>query len=66
MEKEYDFTKGERGKFYKKDGKINLPVYLEEENLKYVEKIAKEKNLDLNTIVNKLIKENINIAQMLN
>jgi len=66
MKKEYDFTKGERGKFYNKDAKINLPVYLEEENYKFVEKIAKEKNLDLTTIVNKLIKENINIAQGLN
>ncbi|MBU0475576.1 MAG: hypothetical protein KKF62_15615 [Bacteroidetes bacterium] len=66
MKKEYDFTKGERGKFYNKDAKINLPVYLEEANLKFVEKIAKEKNLYLTTIVNRLIKENINIAQMLN
>ena len=66
MKKEYDFTNSERGKFYNKEAKMNLPVYLEEENYKFVEKIAEEKNLDLTTIVNRLIKENINIAQVLN
>jgi len=29
MKKEYDFSKGERGKFYKPDVQLNLPVYLE-------------------------------------
>jgi len=29
MKKEYDFSKGERGKFYRPDTKLNLPVYLE-------------------------------------
>ena len=29
MKKEYDFSKGERGKFYRPGAKLNLPVYLE-------------------------------------
>ena len=29
MKKEYDFSKEERGKFYRSDAKLNLPVYLE-------------------------------------
>lgn len=65
MKQEYDFSKGTRGKFYNIDSKINLPVYLNETNLKYVKKIAEEKKLDLSTIVNQLIKDNINIAQIL-
>ncbi len=65
MKQEYDFSVGTRGKFYHKEVQINLPVYLEKTNLMFVEKIAKEKNSDLNTIVNKLIKENIKIAQVL-
>ena len=28
MKQEYDFAKGERGKFYRPGGKLNLPVYL--------------------------------------
>jgi hypothetical protein len=29
MKKEYDFSKGERGKFYRPDAQLNLPIYLE-------------------------------------
>jgi hypothetical protein len=29
MKKEYDFSKGERGKFYRPDIQLNLPVYPE-------------------------------------
>jgi len=29
MKKEFDFSKGERGKFYRPGAKLNLPVYLE-------------------------------------
>jgi hypothetical protein len=29
MKKEYDFSKGERGRFYRPDAVLNLPVYLE-------------------------------------
>ena len=65
MKKEYDFSRAERGKFYRDDLVLNLPIYLEPENLRYIEKIAAEKKSDLSTIVNKLIKENIKIAQVL-
>lgn len=29
MKAEYDFSKGERGKFYRKDAVFQLPIYLE-------------------------------------
>ena len=29
MKKDYDFSKGERGRFYRPDAVLNLPVYLE-------------------------------------
>jgi hypothetical protein len=35
MKKEYDFSKGERGKFYRPDIQINVPVYLEPDLRKY-------------------------------
>ena len=64
MKKEYDFSKGERGKFYRKDVVLNLPVYLDADNLKFVKNIAEKKNTDLNTVVNALIRENIKIARV--
>lgn len=56
MKKEYDFSKGERGKFYNPGANINLPIYLEPENHAFVENIAKKKHSDLTTVVNELIK----------
>lgn len=43
MKEEYDFSKGERGKFFRNDIKLNLPVYLDDDVLEFVEKIAKKK-----------------------
>ena len=31
MKKEYDFSNGERGKFFRPDAELNIPVYLEPE-----------------------------------
>ena len=28
MKKEYDFSKAERGKFYRKNAEVRLPIYL--------------------------------------
>jgi len=63
MREEYDFSKGKRGKFYRKDSKLNIPIYLDEEVLDFVKKIASKKGIDRSTVVNDLIKGNIKIAQ---
>jgi hypothetical protein len=63
MKKEYDFSKGVRGKFYRPNVRINLPIYLDPENLVFVEKIAKKKNQDIAVIVNKLIKSDKEFAK---
>ncbi len=46
MKENYDFSKGERGKFYKKNVKLNLPIYLDDEVYSFVQKIAKNKQKD--------------------
>ena len=65
MKNEYDFSKGERGKFYHPDARLNLPVYLEDEVLAFVEKIAYKKNEDLSTVVNRLIRGDMKLADMM-
>ncbi len=65
MKKEYDFSKGERGKFYKPNLKLNLPIYLEPEILTFVENIAKKKNSDLSKVVNDLIKTDKQLAEVI-
>ena len=43
MKKEYDFSKGVRGKFYNPDGEFNLPIYLEPEIAEFVDKLSLER-----------------------
>jgi hypothetical protein len=63
MKKEYDFSKGERGKFYHKDVKLNIPVYLDESTLKFIESIAEKRNTDNTTVVNELLKRDMKIVE---
>jgi hypothetical protein len=63
MRKEYDFSKGVRGKFYRPNIKINLPVYLDSEVLDFVQRIAKKRKTDISSIVNNLIKNDIQLIE---
>ena len=65
MRKEYDFSQGERGKFYRQDIRLNLPVYLEKEVLAFVEKLARKRNQDISFIVNQLLRGDMQIAEMI-
>ena len=62
MRDEYDFSKGQRGKFYKQDAKLNMPVYLDEEVRSYLQRQAKAKGKELKEIVNELLKKDIDLA----
>ena len=42
MKKEYDFSKGEWGKFYRAGVKWNLPIYMEPDVEAFVRKIRKK------------------------
>lgn len=63
MKKEYDFSKGERGKFYHPDTELNIPVYLEPEIAEYLRKVAGEKDIDIETLVNDWLKRDIGLIQ---
>ncbi len=55
MEQEYDFSKGVRGKFYKKDATVHTPIYLEPEVEHFVEALAREQKTTISSIVNTLL-----------
>jgi len=63
MRKEYDFSKGERGKFYRPDMKLNIPIYLDDEVSAFVDKIASKKGTDRSSVVNELLRGDIKIAE---
>jgi len=63
MKEEYDFSKGERGKFYYPNAVFNFPVYLDEDIAEFIGKIANEKELELSEIVNDWLRRNIGLIQ---
>lgn len=59
MRKEYDFSKGERGKFYRPNVELSLPIYLEPDVAKFVSKLARAKNMAIEAIVNDWLRQDI-------
>ncbi len=66
MKDNYDFSKGVRGKFYNSDATFNLPIYLETEVLEYFSAKAKAKGVEIDTLINALLKKDIALIEELN
>jgi hypothetical protein len=64
MQKEYDFSKGVRGKFYNKTAKFNLPVYLEPEVENFFTKLAINQKSNLTQIINNLLVKDKELIEM--
>jgi hypothetical protein len=65
MKKEYDFSKGERGKFSDPDAQLNLPLRLDSEVFTFVEAIAKKRKSDISSVVNELLRGDMAVAKVL-
>ncbi len=59
MKNEYDFSKGERGKFYDPNAELLFPIYLEPDIVESMRKIAGQKNTDIEKLVNEWLRRNI-------
>jgi hypothetical protein len=55
MKKEYDFSKAERGKFYRKNAGVRLPIYLDTRLQKQVEGLATRTGWDMGELVNHIV-----------
>lgn len=65
MKKEYDFSKGVRGKFYHPNVRLNLPVYLDDDIAEFIQKYAKQRKVDVQTVVNEILRGNKEMLQAL-
>ncbi len=63
MKAEYDFSKGERGKFYKPDAVFSFPVYLEPDIDDFMNKLANEKDINVQELVNEWLRVNIKLVR---
>jgi hypothetical protein len=62
MKREYDFSKGERGKFYRPGAELKVPVYLEPDVAKAIRKRAEKKGTGIGVTVNEWLRRNIRAA----
>jgi len=63
MRKEYDFSKGERGKFYHPDAELNLPVFLDPDVAAFLQELAEKKGTGVESIVNDWLRKNIDLVR---
>lgn len=63
MKKEYDFSKGVRGKFHKASAKFNLPVYLDNEIQDFIGRIAAEKKTNISAIANRFLRKDMELIE---
>ncbi len=52
MKAEYDFSKGERGKFYHPDAVFSFPIYLEPDVNDVMNQLADENGVEVQRLVN--------------
>lgn len=65
MKKEYDFSKATRGKFYRRNVRLNLPIYLDKDVAEFVKEFARRKKMDSQAAVNKILRGSKEIIQTL-
>ena len=64
MRDEYDFSKGQRGKFHEPSAELHLPVYLDTEVQESLAAIALAKGIDISVLANALLKKDIELIQL--
>lgn len=63
MKKEYDFSKGVRGKFYRANARFNMPIYLDSKVRRFVERIAESRGSDVSAVVNRLLRSDMELVE---
>jgi hypothetical protein len=63
MKDEYDFSKGERGRFYRQGATLAPPVHLDAEVLAFLTARAAARGVPLDELVNLLLKKDIELIE---
>ncbi len=63
MRKEYDFSKGERGKFYHPELELDLPVFLDPDVAAFLLELAAKKGTGVEKIANDWLRKSIDLVQ---
>ncbi len=63
MKAEYDFSTGDRGKFYRPEASLNLPVYLEPDVDAFMRQVSLKTGKDVEKLVNDWLRSNIKLDE---
>jgi hypothetical protein len=63
MKSEYDFSKSERGKFFRPNAELRLPIYLTADVQTYLAERAAQKGIPLGEMVNTLLRQEIQLIE---
>jgi hypothetical protein len=64
MPAEIDFSGGKRGQFYQTGAQLQLPVYLERQVQDRLAALASAKGVELSTLINELLKKDIELIEI--
>jgi hypothetical protein len=65
MKREYDFSKGMGGKFYRQGAELRLPIYLDAKLQGKLELLARKKGKDVGEMVNQLLRRDVEFIEEL-
>jgi len=63
MKPEYDFSKGKRGKFYRSDAVLNIPIYLDPDIEPVIRGLAEQTGQEVESLVNEWLRNNIQLIR---
>ncbi|WP_295392739.1 hypothetical protein [uncultured Thiodictyon sp.] len=62
MKDQYDFSNAEQGRFFVPADEIEVPIYLDQDVFRYLKAKSTGSNADVQTLVNDLLRKDIEIA----
>lgn len=65
MKTHYDFSKGEKGKFYVPEDEFESPIYLDKSNQNYFMNLADTKKIGLSKLINNILKKDKSLLNII-
>jgi hypothetical protein len=62
MKAEYDFSQGERGRFFQEDAVLRIPIYLDPDVAQAIQSLAEGSEQSMSTLVNDWLRNNIELV----
>ena len=63
MKDNYDFSKGERGKFYHPQAELSFPIHLEPDVDAQMNDLAEKNGVEVQTLVNAWLRANLKVIE---